>query len=1222
MPDLDRVIQLGWEAVHATPEGHPDRAKHLNYLGSQLSMKYSRTKEMPVLDQAIQLGWETVNATPEDHPDHAKYLNNLGKRLSKKYASTKEMVDLNEAIDVGWKVANATPGDHPDLAKCLSRLGNQLESKYSRTNEQSDLDKAIQLGWKAVKVTPEDHPDRIEYLDSIGNRLGDRYSRTGAMTDLEEAIKALQEAVDATPEHHPDCARYLHDLGIQLVSKYSRTGAIADHEKAIKVIQDAVDATPEDHPDRAASLNGLALAHGDMYLRTGAIADLDKAIQVSKDVVKATPEDDPERALYLANLGNRLDDRYSRFGATADLEEAIRLMQEAVAATPGNHPDKAMFSNNLAIMLGNRYSRTGATADLDDAIQVSKKVVDATPDDHPDKPLYLNILAVVLGDRYSRTGETADLDEAIEAIRKAIAATPEDHIDRAIYLNTLGKQLGNRYSRTGATVYIEEAIQVIQEAIDATTEDHLDRAMYLDNLGIRLADRYSRTGAVADLDQAIQVGREAVNARQRDHPSRALYLNNLGARLDDRYSITGATADLEEAIQVMQEAVDATPEDHPNHAMYLNNLGSEFGDRYSITGDIADLNKAIELLQKAVIAVPDDHPDRAVYSINLANQFGDRYSRTKFRADFNAAIAYYESALHQPTALASSRIQAGNNVLQYCAATLDWQHGYEAAHMAVNLIPRLTPRSLETSDKQHMLAEVAGLASDAAAAALNAHKGALTALKLLEQGRGLLAASLEEVRVSILGLQQKYPALAGQFVHLRNILEKPVTRNKSADHESSWQAQARQRYDAEKKFDKLIIEIREKPGFDDFLQAPSEEQIRLTGQNGPIIIINVSRHRCDAIINLQNRIFSLPLPKLKRHDIEENARKDNLGSSRVLEWLWDTVMDPILEALEFTESPPDNNWPHVWWIPTGPLSKFPLHAAGYHHEGTSRTVLDRAMSSYSSSVKAIIHGRRRPVKRFTSVHATLIAMEYTPGSHRLPFAVEEVRLLHGLCESMDIEPVQPERHKQGILKSLPHCRIFHFAGHGYTDSTDPLKSHLLLSDGKYDPFTVENLLEMNLRDHSPFLAYLSACGTGRIGDDRLVDESIHLVSAFQLAGFRHAIGTLWEVNDEICVDMAKITYETMAGANMTDESVCRGLHLATRELRDRSLITSTNCENEQKVANNVPAHPGRSKTETCDMEGTNRLPRDIVPCDTNVDGDNDISATRRSLWVPYVHFGV
>ncbi|KAL4745605.1 hypothetical protein BDW72DRAFT_198489 [Aspergillus terricola var. indicus] len=1222
MSDLDKVIQLGWEAVNATPEGHPDRAKHLNHLGSQLSSKYSRTKEMSVLDQAIQLGREAVNSTPEDHPDHAKCLNNLGKRLGKKYERTKELHDLNEAIQVGREIAKTTPEDHPTWAKRLSRLGNQLNSKYSMTNELSNLDEAIQLGWKAVNATPEDHPDRIEYLINIGNRLGDRYSRTGAITDLEEAIKALQEAVDATPEHHPNCAPYLHDFGIQLISKYSRTGAIEDHEKAIKVIQDAVNATPEDHPNRAASLNGLALALGDRYLRTGAIADLDEAIRILKDVVKATPEDDPERALYLVNLGNRLDDRYSTSGATADLEEAIRVMQEAVEAIPDNHPDQTMTLNNLAIILGNRYSRTGATADLDEAIQVSKKVIDATPEDHPDKALYLNNLAIALGDRYSRTGATADLDEAIQAIYKAIAATPEHHSDRAIYLNTLGKQLGNRYSRTGATSHLEEAIQVIQEAVDATPEDHLDRAMYLDNLGIRLTDRYSRTGAVADLDQAIQVGREAVNARQRDHPSRALYLNNLGSRLDERYSKAGATADLEEAIQVMQEAVDATPGDHPNRAMFLNNLGSEFGERYSTTGAMADLNKAIELLQEAIITVPDSHPDRAAYSINLGNQFGDRYSRTKVRADLNAAIACYESALHQPAALISSRIQAGNNVLQYCAAILDWQHGYEAAHMAVNLIPRLTSWSLETSDKQHMLAQAVGLASDAAAAALNAHKGALMALKLLEQGRGVLAASLEEVRVNILGLQQEHPALARQFVRLRNILERPVTRSMFADHESSWQAQARQRYDAEKEFDNLIIEIRKKPGFDDFLQAPNEEEIRLAGQNGPIIIINVSRHRCDAIIILENEIFSLPLPNLNRDDIEEKARKRNLGSSRVLEWLWDTIMDPILEALGFTESPPDNNWPHVWWIPTGSLSKLPLHAAGYHHGGTSKTVLDRVMSSYSSSVKAIIHGRRRLVKKSTSVHATLIAMEYTPGSHRLPFAVEEVRLLHGLCKSMDLEPVQPEGHKRDILQSLPHCRVFHFAGHGYTDSTDPLKSHLLLKNGKDDPFTVENLLELNLREHSPFLAYLSACGTGRIGDDRFVDESIHLISAFQLAGFRHAIGTLWEVNDEICVDMARITYETMAGANMTDESVCRGLHLATRELRDRSLITSTNGEDELKVASNVPAQPGRFKTEGCGVEETNSLPRDIVPCDTDVDSDDDISGTRRLLWVPYVHFGV
>ncbi|KAL4992900.1 CHAT domain-containing protein [Aspergillus recurvatus] len=640
---------------------------------------------------------------------------------------------------------------------------------------------------------------------------------------------------------------------------------------------------------------------------------------------------------------------------------------------------------------------------------------------------------------------------------------------------------------------------------------------------------------------------------------------------------------------------------------------------------MADLNKAIELLQEAISTVPEDHPDRAVYLINLGNQFGDKHSRTQAVADLNAAIAYYESALHQPTALITSRIQAGNKVLHYRAATLDWQHCYEAAYTAVDLIPKLTSRSLEASDKQYMLAQVVGLASDAAAAALHAHKGALMALNLLEQGRGVLAASLEEVRVDILDLQQEYPALARQFVQLRNILDSPVTRkNIFADinHESSWQAQAHQRYNAEKEFDNLIMEIRKQPGFGGFLQAPNEKDIYLAAQNGPIVIINISQHRCDAIINRQNEISSLPLPNLNSDDVEEKARKGDLGSPRVLEWLWDNIMDPILEALGFTQSPSDTNWPHVWWIPTGSLSKFPLHAAGYHHRGTSKTVLDRVMSSYSSSVKAIIHSRRRPVKESTSAHAILIAMENTPGNHRLPFAVEEVRILHGLCESMGLEPMQPKKHKQDILRSLPQCRIFHFAGHGYTDTTDPLKSHLLLMDGKDDPFAVEHLLEINLREHSPFLAYLSACGTGRIGDKRLIDESIHLISAFQLAGFRHAIGTLWEVNDDICVDMAKITYKTMAGANMTDESVCRGLHLATRELRDRSLLTSTNGEDEIKVVSNVPAHLEKLKTETCCDERTNRLPRDIVPCDIDVDGGEGISAARQLLWVPYVHFGV
>ena len=91
---------------------------------------------------------------------------------------------------------------------------------------------------------------------------------------------------------------------------------------------------------------------------------------------------------------------------------------------------------------------------------------------------------------------------------------------------------------------------------------------------------------------------------------------------------------------------------------------------------------------------------------------------------------------------------------------------------------------------------------------------------------------------------------------------------------------------------------------------------------------------------------------------------------------------------------------------------------------------------------------------------------------------------------------------------------------------------------------------MNLRSHSPFLAYLSACGTGQITKESFVDENIHLIRAYQLAGFRHVIGTLWEVDDQICVDMARIIYREIGDGSMTDESVCLGLHKASRKLRD------------------------------------------------------------------------
>ncbi len=99
---------------------------------------------------------------------------------------------------------------------------------------------------------------------------------------------------------------------------------------------------------------------------------------------------------------------------------------------------------------------------------------------------------------------------------------------------------------------------------------------------------------------------------------------------------------------------------------------------------------------------------------------------------------------------------------------------------------------------------MAGFASDAAAAALHAEKGPLVALEFLEQGRGVLATSLEELRTDILDLQERQPKLAKRSVRLRDERELPAVRAISfvdRDQESSWRAQVSRRYEAGKELE-------------------------------------------------------------------------------------------------------------------------------------------------------------------------------------------------------------------------------------------------------------------------------------------------------------------------------------------------------------------------------------------------------------------------------------
>ena len=89
------------------------------------------------------------------------------------------------------------------------------------------------------------------------------------------------------------------------------------------------------------------------------------------------------------------------------------------------------------------------------------------------------------------------------------------------------------------------------------------------------------------------------------------------------------------------------------------------------------------------------------------------------------------------------------------------------------------------------------------------------------------------------------------------------------------------------------------PDFNRFLQALSEDELKTAIEYSPIVIVNVSHYRCNALIIKKTQIQALPLPYLHASNIQDRAI-EALGKPEILVWLWKAIAQPVFNTLEFT----------------------------------------------------------------------------------------------------------------------------------------------------------------------------------------------------------------------------------------------------------------------------------------------------------------------------------
>ncbi|WP_225824080.1 CHAT domain-containing protein [Streptomyces naphthomycinicus] len=1085
---LREAVRKVMEAYVLTYESPEDSANYANNIGMLLHTAFQQNQDRGTLADALY--WSRTAVDEEPSTKKAFYLANLVVALRTAFTVTKDLAALAEAAEHARAAVECSPDD-ASTARSLHFLAVVLRDWSHETGGTSVVEEAVDAARRAVELTPAGSSDVLDRLKILAYLLHDRYRARGARDDLAELLRVRQTLVAHTPVTDPRHSRNLVEL------------TTTEREWAALTGEGPKSNRSWERADTEAEMCGRYAAE---FEQTRDSALLERAIELGRSAAAATPAGHPRRGVRLDHFAAALATRGEAFGDHAALGEAVIIEREAVACTPAGHPLRVQFMGNLAVNLNALFHATGDLTHVRDAIDVARRAAEATAG-QGDHPRSLGILAVVLHNRFRVTGELQVLSEAVDRARESVRLGASLVAGQAQRLSNLGAMLSDLFSRTGEASVLDEAIDAHRAAADVTADDDPDRAVRLANLGGVLGMAYEKFGDRNALRDAIAARRASVAATAQDSPHWPRYTASLAAALGDWCTNPVAPA--------------AARREPPDPQVLAEAVG----------------------LARSVARRPEQDAYSRAHLLNLvANVLALGFRHLGDGDALTEALGCYREAAASAGSPTASRAEAADRWGNLAAEAGQFDVAAEGYAAAVRLLPRLAGRHLGREDAQYWLGRFAGVAADAAACALAAGDE-VSAVTLLESGRCVLAAQALDSRGDLSDLRERAPELAERFRTLTAEFETDTTSDRVALADE---------------LDAVTDRIRALPGMERFLQPPLLTDLTAQAHEGPIVYVNVSRHRCDALIITPDGVRSCALNRLSEEAVSHRVRalhtaftEGRLAAEQVihdtLEWLWDTVVGPVLGELGLTAEPAaDGPWPRIWWAPVGSLSLLPLHAAGHHRDG-GPVLLDRVVSSTTPTIRALDHARAGRRDDRNEPRLLVVAMPHTPDAPDLPGAQAEADHLAALIPGTTAL-VGADATRDAVLDALQASGWAHFACHGYSDPDNPSDSHLALHDHDRAPFRVLDISRLRLRNAE--FAFLSACDTART-TTRLSDEAIHPLAAFQIAGFSQVVGTLWRVDDTVAPAFSQQIYSELITNRSGALCASAAVHRTVRQLRTK-----------------------------------------------------------------------
>jgi hypothetical protein len=1023
-------------------------------LGRALHGRFELHGDPQDLDEAIaQLG-TAMAILPAKHRHRNMYESNVGLLLCVRYEHTHAEKDLerankycrNSLTSLEQASAGAAAGKDNGMDKAWYRanLATALLHRYERHKSPQDLEESLTLWKSAIVSLPDGHPDKASYQSNLSAIYLARYQINDNVDDLDRAISAIRAAIKGTSQDDMHWIVYKYMASALFLRRWQKSQKLDDIDRAIDAGRAALLALPSKHRYASKYQAELATKLLHRFDQTGKLEDVNEAIDLSKDATvtfaySAYPaERTTTPARRLVALSQALAKRFEKTDDTADLEDAIKHARQAAAVSDKSRsPERHIAHSSLSDLIYMRFERQAGMDDLDDSITHSTIAVDATPGsksqkDREELAQKLSTLSSHHLTRFEFQRGSGDLDAAVNYARTALDLKKAGDGDGPLNLlahpaarYALALALFRRFEQGGDMKDLEGALKNAQLAYDAV-------------------DKPAPAPSVASSRRlSISTSRTVAPSPEADS-RKILYQSLLSGVLCARYKRLGNREDIEAALTHAESILRSTPPDHPLYDMYKSihsyalqasqqvAAESEAGETETEEpGDV--VSQARDDVERAKLA---KDPKWGQYVLRLCNLLYARYERKldAKEAGTNHHIADdldLEHALGDWRKVATSglrtipsppsiRFRAAIKWADVSCREGRYKGAVEAYRTAMALAPRVSlarskgaleensAANMLEGEENELLLNTFSLASDAAAAAIE--RGQIeTAVEFVEQARSLLWRDALGLPSELDELERANPGLAQHLMDVLVELEQtangpgpmvsPLEPLVKPGMRPPWMASSSEKTRVEgidNKWNSAVGTVRaSEAGFQDFLRLWTLDSMRQEDAIvpvGPVILLNSSYLRCDAIILVStSEPIHVPLTGVSKSELEQLAARVVTGTKElgegeatgfqfdkavlepVLKALWEKVVGPVIRKLEEVAVGGGRN---VGWVTTGAFTWLPIHAATVMGDS------DAGEKKDSAEDDGVIHSRVGYWSKYSSYYATSLQSLLRPPSSK------------------------------------------------------------------------------------------------------------------------------------------------------------------------------------------------------------------------------------------------